>query len=98
MGGGGFILAEMECKDVFLEQFLLHHVIKGRSDIVHRDAGITQPHDTVELGGYKNQPWHFCGLGKCLVFNGDVANLKERERESHSLWSVLRSRFSSSPP
>lgn len=60
---------QVEGEDVFLNQLLLHDVIKERGDLIHRDPRECHAQDAIELGSDEGDAWLLHGLPKDLVLD-----------------------------
>lgn len=67
---------QVEGENVFLDQLLLHDVIKERGDLVHRDPRERHAQDAVELGSDERDAWLLQGLPENLVLDFQVTKLK----------------------
>lgn len=67
---------QVEGEDVFLNQLLLHDVIKERGDHVHRDPGESHAQDAIELGSDERDAWLLQSLPEHLVLDFQVTQLR----------------------
>lgn len=66
---------KVEGEDVFLNQLLLHDVIKERCDLVHGDSWECHAQDAIKLGSNEGDAWLLHSLPKDLVLDFQVAKL-----------------------
>lgn len=66
---------QVEGEDVFLNQLLLHDIIKERCDLVHRDSRECHAQDAIELGSNEGDAWLLHSLPEDLVLDFQVTKL-----------------------
>ena len=67
---------QVEGEDVFLDQLLLHDVIKERGDLVHRDPWECHAQDAIKFGSDECDAWLLHSLPEDLVLDFQVTELR----------------------